>query len=44
MVVLGKKEIETETLSVRGRDGAETRGLTPADFINRLKEENTNRR
>lgn len=44
MVVIGKKEAETGTLSIRGRDGAEMKGVTSAEFIIKLKEENTNRR
>jgi threonyl-tRNA synthetase len=44
MVVVGKKEAETGTLSVRSRDGAEMKGVTPAEFVIKLKEENTNRR
>ncbi len=44
MVVVGKKEAETGTLSVRGRDGSEMKGVTPAEFVIKLKEENTNRR
>ena len=44
MVVVGKKEAETGTLSIRGRDGNEMKGVTPAEFVIKLKEENTNRR
>ncbi len=44
MVVVGKKEAETGALSVRGRDGAEMKGVTPLQFMIKLKEENTNRR
>ena len=44
MLVVGKKEAETGTLSVRSRDGAEMKGVTPAEFVIKLKQENTNRR
>jgi threonyl-tRNA synthetase len=44
LVILGKKEAETGTISVRGRDGAEMKGVTPADFIEKLKDEITHRR
>lgn len=44
LIILGKKEAETETISVRGRDGAEMKGVTPVDFIEKLKEEITYRR
>jgi threonyl-tRNA synthetase len=44
LVVLGRKEVESRTISVRGRDGAEMKGVTPADFASKVKEENTYRR
>ncbi len=44
MIILGKKEAESRALSVRGRDGAEMKGVSPAEFIERLKQENTSRR
>lgn len=44
LIIVGKKEVETGTLSVRGRDGTETKGVTPADFIHKLTEENNSRR
>jgi threonyl-tRNA synthetase len=44
MVVVGKKEAETGTLSIRSRDGAEMKDVTPDEFVIKLKEENTNRR
>jgi threonyl-tRNA synthetase len=44
LVVLGRKEVEGRTISVRGRDGAEMKGVTPAEFASRVKEENTYRR
>jgi len=44
MLILGRKEAETRTISVRGRDGAEMKGVSAAEFIERAKEENTSRR
>jgi threonyl-tRNA synthetase len=44
LVVLGRKEVESRTISVRGRDGAEMKGVTPAEFASKVKEENTYRR
>jgi threonyl-tRNA synthetase len=44
LIILGKKEAETRTISVRSRDGAETKGVAPAEFVERVKEENTRRR
>ncbi len=44
LIIVGKKEVETGTLSVRGRDGTETKGVTPADFIHKVTEENNSRR
>ena len=44
LVVLGRKEVESRTISVRGRDGAEIKGVTPAEFASKVKEENTYRR
>jgi threonyl-tRNA synthetase len=44
MLILGRKEVETRTISVRGRDGAEMKGVSPADLIERVREENTSRR
>ena len=44
MLILGRKEAETRTVSVRGRDGAEMKGVSPAEFIERIREENTSRR
>ena len=37
MLILGRKEVETRTISVRGRDGAEMKGVTAAEFIERAK-------
>jgi threonyl-tRNA synthetase len=44
LIIVGKKEVESGTLSVRGRDGTETKGVTPADFIHKVTEENNSRR
>ncbi len=44
LVVLGRKEVEGRTISVRGRDGSEMKGVTPAEFASKVKEENTYRR
>ena len=44
LVVLGRKEMESRTISVRGRDGSEMKGVTPAEFADKVKEENTYRR
>jgi threonyl-tRNA synthetase len=44
LIIVGKKEVETKTLSVRARDGNEVKGVAPADFIEKIKEENINRR
>ncbi len=44
LIIVGKKEVETGTISVRGRDGSETKGVTPADFIHKVTEENNSRR
>ncbi len=44
LIIVGKKEVESGTLSVRGRDGTETKGVTPADFIHKVTEENNFRR
>jgi threonyl-tRNA synthetase len=44
LVILGKNEVENRTISVRSRDGEETKGVVPAEFVERVKEENTRRR
>jgi threonyl-tRNA synthetase len=43
-VIIGKKEVEENRLSVRSRDGGEQKNVTLADFVYRLKEETSNRR
>jgi threonyl-tRNA synthetase len=44
LVIMGKKEVESGTLSVRARDGAEQKNVALADFVNNMKEEILNRR
>jgi threonyl-tRNA synthetase len=44
LVIVGKKEVEEETLSVRSRDGGEQKNVRLADFLQRLTEETANRR
>jgi len=44
LVIVGKKEVEEKTLSIRSRDGGEQKKVTLADFIHRLREETTSRR
>ncbi len=44
LIIIGKKEVESNTISVRSRDGEETKGVVPSEFASRVKEENTHRR
>jgi threonyl-tRNA synthetase len=44
LVIVGKKEVEEKTLSIRSRDGGEQKKVTLADFIHSLREETTSRR
>lgn len=44
LVIIGKNEVESRTISVRSRDGKETKGVTPLEFAERVKDENTRRR
>jgi threonyl-tRNA synthetase len=44
MVIVGKNEMENNSISVRIRDGGELKDIKVADFINRIKEDNTLRR
>ena len=44
MIIAGKKEMESKTLTVRVRDGGELKDISLEDFINRVKDENTTRR
>lgn len=39
MLILGNREVDAETISVRARDGEETDGVALADFIANVKEE-----
>jgi threonyl-tRNA synthetase len=43
LVILGKKEVEGKALSIRARDGGEEKNVALADFINKLREEVTNK-
>lgn len=44
MVITGKKEMESNTLTVRLRDGGELKDISLENFIDRVKEENITRR
>jgi threonyl-tRNA synthetase len=44
LIIAGKKEMASETVSVRVRDGGELKDVTIKDFIARVKEENLFRR
>lgn len=44
LVILGNKEVTGRVMSVRARDGQEEKNLAPADFIKKLKEENTTKK
>jgi threonyl-tRNA synthetase len=44
MVIVGKKEMESGTISVRLRDGDELKNIEVKAFIDRVKEENISRR
>ncbi|MBA4391237.1 MAG: threonine--tRNA ligase [Syntrophus sp. (in: bacteria)] len=44
MVIVGKNEMENNSLTVRVRDGVELKDITVDDFINKVKEDNTLRR
>jgi len=44
LLIAGKKEMASETVSVRVRDGGELKDVTIKDFIARVKEENLFRR
>jgi threonyl-tRNA synthetase len=43
LVILGKKEVEGKSLSIRARDGGEEKNVALADFINKLRKEVTNK-
>jgi len=44
MVIAGKKEMESNTLTVRVRDGGELKDIGLQDFADRVKDENITRR
>ncbi len=44
MVIVGNKEMETDTITVRVRDGEELKSISLKDFIGRIKEETILRR
>jgi threonyl-tRNA synthetase len=44
MVIVGKNEMENDSITVRIRDGGELKDIKVADFIHRVKEDNTLRR
>jgi threonyl-tRNA synthetase len=44
MVIVGKNEMENNSITVRVRDGGELKDIKVADFINRIKEDNILRR
>lgn len=44
MVISGKKEMESNTITVRVRDGSELKDIGLEDFIKRVREDNISRR
>ncbi|MCX5806931.1 MAG: threonine--tRNA ligase [Proteobacteria bacterium] len=44
MVISGKKEMESNTITVRVRDGGELKDIKLEDFIKRIREDNISRR
>ncbi len=44
MVISGKKEMESNTITVRVRDGSELKDIALEDFIKRVREDNISRR
>jgi threonyl-tRNA synthetase len=44
MVIAGKKEAQSNTLTVRVRDGGELKDISLDDFVDRVKDENITRR
>jgi threonyl-tRNA synthetase len=44
MVIAGKKEMDSKSITVRVRDGGELKDIALKDFIDRIKEENILRR
>lgn len=39
MIILGKREEDTDTISVRGRDGSQKHGIKIADFLDSIRKE-----
>ncbi len=44
IIISGKKEMESNTVTVRVRDGSELKNISLEDFIGRVKEDNISRR
>lgn len=44
MVIIGQKEVETNTISIRNRDTAQTQTMTLEEFVYKITEENINRK
>lgn len=44
MVIIGQKEVETNTVSIRNRDTAQTQTMTLEEFVYKITEENINRK
>jgi threonyl-tRNA synthetase len=44
MVIAGKKEMDSKSITVRVRDGGELKDIALKDFIDKIKEENILRR
>lgn len=44
MVIIGQKEVETNTISIRNRDTAQTQTMTLEEFVCKITEENINRK
>jgi threonyl-tRNA synthetase len=44
LVIVGNKEVTGRVMSVRARDGQEEKNVAPADFIKKLKGENTTKK
>ena len=44
MVIIGQKEVETNTISIRNRDTAQTQTMTLEEFVYRITEEIINRK
>jgi threonyl-tRNA synthetase len=44
IIIVGKREMDSQTVTLRLRDGGELKGLGLEDFINRVKDDNLFRR